>query len=183
MTMTTYSKSLGNNHPHLQDGISLLNFMKIISSGIGNDSYEVQEGFTSGRRSRWWESLPVSYENAIVIPVLSENATNQFHGRNFKTLVFCCGLGFFVTKISHACTSTYTYSQSYTCFVSNRIAGNLSSAFHNSEFSIRSGVVLMLLVMHRKSCLAETLAMFLVNPLDMHSSLRDSLDNRTYLTK
>ena len=81
---------------------------------------------------------------------------------------------------TYSLQSSYSYT---TCFVSNRIAGNLSSAFHNSEFSIRSGVVLMLLVMHRKSCLAETLAMFLVNPLDMHSSLRDSLDNRTYLTK
>ena len=37
-----------------------------------------------------------------------------------------------------------SYSYTTTCFVSNRIAGNLSSAFHNSEFSIRSGIVLLL---------------------------------------
>ena len=42
---------------------------------------------------------------------------------------------------TYSLQSSYSYT---TCFVSNRIAGNLSSAFHNSEFSIRSGIVLLL---------------------------------------
>ena len=42
---------------------------------------------------------------------------------------------------TYSLQSSYSYT---TCFVSNRIAGNLNSAFHNSEFSIRSGIVLLL---------------------------------------
>ena len=80
-----------------------------------------------------------------------ENATNQFHGRNFKTLVFCCGWGFFVTKISHACTSTYIHTL-YSGLIPTPLHASCqiesleiwAQHFTNSEFSIRSGIVLLL---------------------------------------